>query len=421
LIRFFAWLAWLTLAVNGHAGAQSAPASPATPIAQVLVMLHLPAPHYRPNSGYAGAYTDTAGQQARRREASSIAHQYGLKVVNSWPMPALGVDCFVMQLTPSQVLTDVVRRISGDSRVDWAQAVQTFQAMSLGDPLYATQPAATRWHLRQLHRETTGRGIRIAIVDSGVDIHHPDLQDQILDWRNFVDSRALVAEAHGTEVAGIIAARAGNGIGISGVAPDAKLLALRACWQDPDRKTACNSFTLAKAMQFAVDARVQIINLSLAGPPDRLLSRFVDVALNDNIAVVAATDPKLPGGGFPASHIGVVAVNDRHSHGAALTGSRDSGHVELTAPGRDIPTTIPGNGWNFVSGSSFAAANVSGLIALVRQLAPKARMGNMAAWVVHPGGNPGLGGTIDVCATLRMHSPASSCFHPLDQAMRGSW
>jgi subtilisin family serine protease len=98
-----------------------------------------------------------------------------------------------------------------------------------------------------VRKAATGRKVTVAVVDSGIESNHPDLAGQVAVEENFVDGQKYVAELHGTAVAGVIAARAGNGVGIEGVAPDARLLALRACWQ-AGSATRCNSFTLAKAI-----------------------------------------------------------------------------------------------------------------------------------------------------------------------------
>ena len=176
----------------------------------------------------------------------------------------------------------------------------------------------------------------------------------------------MVPETHGTEVAGLIAARADNALGIAGVAPQARLLALRACWQD-DRngRARCNSFTLAKALQFAIDQRAQVINLSLGGPRDVLLGRLVDVALARGASVVAAVDPRAPDAGFPASLPGVIAVAGDPSRALPIRA--------FLAPADALPTTTVDGGWGLVNGTSFAAAQVSGLIALLRDAAPKLR------------------------------------------------
>jgi subtilisin family serine protease len=142
-------------------------------------------------------------------------------------------------------------------------------------------------------------------------------------------------------------------------------LALRACWQESpnDAAAVCSSFTLAKALQYALESHVKIVNLSLAGPRDHLLERLLDVALSRQITVVGAIDASADDGGFPASYPGVFAVADERAPPLVIDGA-------LRAPGEDIPTTQPGARWGFVTGSSYSAAEVSGLVALVRQLSP---------------------------------------------------
>jgi subtilisin family serine protease len=335
---------------------------------QVLVMLRLAAPHFRPDVNYAANYDQRVGRDARRQIAEQLANQYGLKIIDGWPMPALGVDCFVMETSGNASLTQIVENLSLDPRVESAQSMHLFHVLAHNDPLYPLQPSAKIWHLDELHKITTGRRVRVAEVDTGVEVNHPDLMGQVAVARNFVDGRREVAELHGTAVAGIIAARADNGIGIVGIAPEAKLLALRACWQaagSGDAAAICSSFTLAKALQFALDENAQVINLSLGGPRDQLLERLLDTALSRGITVVSAADPEVGNGGFPASHRGVLAVSGDDGHDVA-------GDI-LLAPGRDIPTTIVGQKWGFVTGSSFAAAHVTGLVALLRELVPNLR------------------------------------------------
>jgi subtilisin family serine protease len=188
----------------------------------------------------------------------------------------------------------------------------------------------------------------------------------------------------------VIGAKEGNGIGIAGIAPGARMMALRACWQTGSGPTLCDSLSLAKALHFAVDRNAEVINLSLSGPPNRLLQRLIAIALARKLAVVAAFDPALPRGGFPASQPGVVAVGDQSMASLPPT-------VYL-APGNDVPTTEPGGKWNLVDGSSYAAAHVSGLIALVRQKGGRALVASR-----------GSGGVVDACATLVATSPACDC------------
>jgi subtilisin family serine protease len=332
---------------------------------QILVMLRLAPPHFRPDASYAGTYDSRFGRAARRRVAEEIAGAHSLKLVADWPMPALGVDCFVMEVPGNDSVVGLAERLSLDPRVESAQPMNLFHVLGHNDPLYPLKPSAKLWHLAEVHEIATGRDVPVAEIDTGVELDHPDLHGQVALARNFVDGSPFVAEIHGTAVAGIIAARADDGVGIAGVAPKARLMALRACWQESSNSAAafCSSFTLAKALQFALDQNARVINLSLGGPRDRLLERLLDAALANGVTIVSAVDPHAHSGGFPASYSGVLAVVDE--------GARDIRGDALVAPGRDIPTTTPGGRWSFVAGSSFAAAHVTGMVALLRELAPK--------------------------------------------------
>ena len=395
------WRAALTLAAAAAAwlastpvAAQAANGAAPPPERQIMVMVRHVPDHFRPNVSYAGAYGGDLARSARERVAKSIARQYGLALVDDWPMPMAGIDCFIMAVPAGRTSQGMAEEVSRDSRVAWSQPVQVYTAQGAAqqpnDPLYLAQPAARLWQLASLHRIATGRGIKVAVIDSGIDVRHPDLAGQIQSNRNFVAGHPLVPEQHGTGVAGIIAARGDNHQGLVGVAPDAKLLGLRACWQDP-RRTTCDSFSLAKALYAAIEDKADVINLSLSGPDDRLLRQLLGIAAARGETIVAAFDPAKPDGGFPASVPGVIAVAD-----AALARPRAGVYI---APGRDIPTTQPGGKWFLVNGTSYAAAHVSGLIALARQ----ERSGIAPRLVTE------RGGMIDACATLIRARPRCDC------------
>ena len=370
---------------------------------QLLVMLRLPASHYRPDASYGGRYLDDSGRNARRRRALDLARQHGLTLVDDWPMPVLGLDCYVMRYPDNQNADAIIALLARDPQVEWAQPVARFSGMAqepvkatppaATDPLYPVQPAARYWHVAELHRFTTGREIKVAVIDSGIDATHPDLQGQLDINSNFVDAGPTPAENHGTAVAGIIAARAGNG-GMVGVAPQARLMGLRACWQLPDQATRCNSFTLGKAINYAILNGAKVINLSLSGPPDRLLDHLLDVALERGIGVVGAIDAKAAGPAFPASHPGVLAVAPQARGAAGVARPARA----LLAPGNDIPATAPGGRWAFVNGSSYAAAHVSGMLALLDELQPGASPAQLRRLLL-PAETPGTG-NIDACASI---------------------
>jgi subtilisin family serine protease len=356
----------LALASPAAAGSSSSsPTSPSPPDRQILVMVQHPPDHFRPNSAYSGSYGDDLSRSARERLARGIARQYGLTFVEGWPMPMIGVDCFIMTVPDGRSTADAATQVSHDSKVSWAEPVQMYRTQGAtpvpNDPLYLAQPAAEQWQLADLHRMATGRGVKVAVIDSGVDANHPDLSGQVLINRNFVAGQSEVAEDHGTGVAGIIAAKTDNRIGIAGVAPGSRLLGLRACWQQraAASSTVCDGLSLAKAIYFAIENKADVINLSLSGPDQRLLRELLKTAIARGETVVTAFDSSRSDGGFPASVPGVIAISDR-----LLAGSRGQVYI---APGRDVPTTQPGGRWFLVNGSSYAAAHVSGLVALMRQ------------------------------------------------------
>jgi hypothetical protein len=385
---------WLAIAVLLCLAAPAPAQDAAAEGRQILVMLRMPPDHYRPGSAYSGSYGSTTTQAARRRIAGRIARQHGFTLADNWPMPLLGIDCFVMTL-PSGISPDAaVAMVSLDNGVAWSQPLQLYRAQAsapAGDPLKAAQPATALWHLSELHRVATGRGVTVAVIDSRIDTRHPDLGGQVAFDQDFVGGHGVGPEQHGTAIAGVIAARADNGVGIVGIAPQARLMGLRACWQQASAVTVCDTLSLAKALHFAIDHRARVINMSLSGPHDLLLSRLVEIGLARGESVVAAFDPAVADGGFPASQPGVIAVANDASPGLP-------GRVYL-APGRDIPTTAPGGGWTLVDGTSYAAAHVSGLLALMneRQSAGASALVRMR------------GGSLDACASLTSATHLCSC------------
>lgn len=162
-------------------------------------------------------------------------------------------------------------------------------------------------------------------------------------------------------MAGVIAATANNGTGIVGVAPESQLLSLKACAQPRSggATATCNSFTLAKALNFAIQEQVNVINMSLAGPGDALLERLVRRAIDDGIVVVGSVG-RTPDQKFPAGVDGVLGVATEDNDDVSI----------IAAPGRQVVTTVPNDGYDFFSGNSIAAAQISGVVALIRQRKP---------------------------------------------------
>ena len=307
--------------------------------------------------------TPYAVTSSARAVAQGIATDYGLQQAASWPIALLGVHCIVYEMPADDDPAALLQRMARDRRVESVQPLATFatQAAAYNDPYAALQQSLGQMSVAQAQQWSRGDAVRLAVIDTGVDSRHPDLRGRIAEERNFVDddSTGFRADLHGTAVAGVIAAVANNHIGIAGIAPGVKLLAYKACWKDAagNHSAVCNTFTLAQALAAAIDAHADIVNLSLAGPADALLERIVERGLQRGIVFVGAAPPAGADSGFPGDVRGVVTVD--------APGRRSGTAAALTAPGNDVLTLVPGAHYDFASGSSFAAAQVSAVAALL--------------------------------------------------------
>ncbi len=317
--------------------------------------------------GYDSSGSYLAGTVARRT-SHALAADYHLQETSSWPIALLGVHCLVYALAPDGDLDAVVATLARDPRVESVQPLLAFstEASAYNDPYANLQLNVQQMAIAEAHGLSRGGGVRVAVVDTGVDVDHPDLPAHGTQSRNFVDTdaKAFRADAHGTAVAGIIAAVPNNGIGIVGVAPDVHLLVYKACWRAQAGPVAvCNTFTLAQALTAAIEAHADIINLSLAGPSDPLLTRLVRRGLDAGVIVVGAVPPDGLRNSFPTDVDGVIAVD-----------AIEAGHHNrdtVRAPGRDVLSLAPEGHYDFYSGSSLATAEVSGLVALLRAERPR--------------------------------------------------
>lgn len=338
---------------------------------------------YRQGPGYAGS-------DAAQSLADELAQAHGLAEVAAWTIAPLRWRCMLYRLPAGADRDAWLARLAADPRVQLAQPLNHFETLASGynDPYVGLQRGFGAIGAEAAQRLSRGDGVRVAVIDTAVDATHPDLARSIEARRDFAGTPPAAAELHGTQVAGVIAATANNGIGIVGVAPGARVLAYRACWAAaaPARGARCDSFSLAQALSQAIADRADVINLSLGGPADPLLGKLVAAAFERGSVVVGALPPSGRAEGFPAGVPGVVVA------AVAEAGPPPAGVV--AAPGREVLTLQPGGGYDFASGSSLAAAHVSGAIALLRQLQPRLHGAALHAAL-------GEGSGLDVCATLR--------------------
>jgi len=310
--------------------------------------------------GYDGAATYAVSSDALAL-VKAIAHDYELSEVAGWPIPSMHVHCVVFRRPPGVDRADLLGRMAHDPRVALAQPLNTFQTSTaaFNDPYAKLQTSLDALDLAEAHRWSTGAGVRVAVIDTGVNTAHPDLKGRVAARRNFVDRdmARFERDLHGTEVAGLIAAVANNGEGIVGIAPQAQILAFKACWHGESGAALCNSFTLAQALVAAESANADIVNLSLTGPPDPLLSELVKHGLARGKIYVGSVPPDGERDRFPIGISGVIAADSS----APLVRSPSV----LYAPGSNVLTLTPGGHYDFASGSSLAAAQVSGALALL--------------------------------------------------------
>ena len=361
------------------------------------------------------------GPSARTRQImKSLEAEYGLNEVNSWPIAPLHLQCTILKLAVNADRTAVLASLAQDRRVKIAQPLQTFatRTQTYNDPYVGLQRGFERMDVADAHPLSRGDGVRIAIIDTGADVKHLDLRGAVVKAVNYVDSdeKQFRRDRHGTEVAGVIAAVANNHQGIVGVAPGAHLMIFKSCWQLQDGNDAahCNSFTLAQGLVAALDARAQVVNLSLTGPDDPLLHELIKEGLRRGILFVGAAP-----NGAPTledqltSQAGVIEVDSVESQ--PLPDAR------LYAPGREILTLLPGDRYDFASGSSLATAQVTGAVALL--LAKNPGLTAAGAYQLlrdtssHHPSDTNTNASIDACAAVVAAIGHGAC--PMPEAPQG--
>ncbi|MBO2464399.1 S8 family serine peptidase [Actinomadura violacea] len=257
---------------------------------------------------------------------------------------------------PSQapVTCDLPRGYRGTIKESWAQKRLAFQRV---------------WGLTQ------GQGVKVAVVDSGVDTGHPMLDGRVADYTDLTGTGKKDCAGHGTGVAALIAGRDLNsqGVPLAGVAPAARLVIVKQ--QNADRDEHGGE-RLPTAIRWAADAGVQVINVSIAAAPSSALEQAVRYAQDHDAVVVAAAgnatkDDGEDGPAYPASYPGVISVASLGEDGHRIESSGLQSRVDVGAPGKDLTIPWPGGGYNpQAEGTSFAAAYVSGVVALVRASHP---------------------------------------------------
>ncbi len=304
-----------------------------------------------------------------------LLRDYPLIRSGAFPLNSLGIQCLAFIVPKQFDLSKLIAQLSNDVRVETVQKNSVFinQLSQYSDQYARLQHGVQQIGADKVHHQFTGKDIKIAIIDTGIDTQHSDLASQIILQKNFVEkgNTSFVSDRHGTAVAGVIAAVANNDIGIYGVAPEAQLLGLKSCFYQikTQNYAICSSWSLAKALDFAILEEVDIVNFSLSGPQDNLLTRMINEGLKRKIIFVAATDDRNRQTGFPASLPNVIAVASAEDLKENRYNDKENKNI-LHAPGKEILSTAPRNKYDFFSGSSLATAIVSGSVALLKEKNP---------------------------------------------------
>ncbi|MXM63675.1 type VII secretion-associated serine protease mycosin [Streptomyces sp. HUCO-GS316] len=259
---------------------------------------------------------------------------------------------------------------------------------------YADGIRARQWALQAMHTQeawqtTKGKGVTVAVLDTGVEDDHPDLDGNVLTGKDMIGFGAERGERawarHGTAMAGIIAGHghgAGNGDGVMGIAPEAKILPVRVILEDGDaarakaRSTRGNA--LAQGIRWAADHGADVINLSLgddsaSAHPEPTEDEAVQYALKKGSVVVASAGNGGEKGdhiSYPAAYPGVIAATAVDRYGTRASFSTRRWYATVSAPGVDVVIADPDHKYYEGWGTSAASAFVSGAVALIKAAHP---------------------------------------------------
>lgn len=227
-----------------------------------------------------------------------------------------------------------------------------------GDP---GQYALAKLRLPQAHALAKGEKVLVAVIDSGIDVTHPELSGMIEESFDALGTGEK-AHSHGTGVAGAIVAHAR----LLGVAPQARILAVQAFGAKDDTAEA-TSYSVNKGIDWAMSRGARIINMSFAGPRDPSVEQRLAQARRQGLVLIAAAGNDGPKSDplFPAAYGNVIAVTATDADDKLFSGANQGRHIAVAAPGVDILLPAPDGGYQVTTGTSFAAAEVSGIVALM--------------------------------------------------------
>ncbi|AIQ60254.1 S8 family peptidase [Paenibacillus borealis] len=222
------------------------------------------------------------------------------------------------------------------------------------------------WNLSKGSKEVV-----VAVVDTGVQADHPDLQGQLLAGYNAITNGSTPDDdvGHGTHVAGIIGALTNNEEGVAGISWYNKILPVKAL----DNSGAGTTYSVAEGIIWAADNGAKVINLSLGNYADsQFLHDAIKYAYDRDVVIVSASgNDNTERPGYPAAYEEVIAVAATNSTGERASFSNYGDYIDVAAPGESIASTYPDNQYAALSGTSMASPHVAALAGLVRSLNPE--------------------------------------------------
>ena len=310
-------------------------------------------------------------------QADELARRHRLERIGSQNFPLIGATIGLFRIVDRRTVETVGRELTADGvrsvQANFRYALQDQKtAMTEGDP---AQYALLKLRLPQAHTLAHGANVTIAIIDSGIDIRHPELANAIVGSFDALGSKEG-PHVHGTGIAGAIVSHAR----LMGSAPAARILAIRAFGVAPGGAES-TSFVILKGLDYAAANGAQIVNMSFAGPKDALIERGIAATAAKGIVMVAAAGnagPKSPPL-YPAANANVIAVSATDAQDKLFAASNRGGHIAVAAPGVDIFLPAPDEKYQMTSGTSFSAAYVSGLAALMLERNPALKPGEVRA------------------------------------------
>jgi thermitase len=294
-------------------------------------------------------------------EAAQIHRQLGGQVKET--IPGIGVQVVTV---PKGQAKEKAKAYGLNAKVTYAEP--DFVAQALGnpdDPYFGLQWGLTKVEAPGAWEVTTGSpSVSVAILDTGVDLDHPDLADKLINNINFSNSAtADDVYGHGTHVAGIAAAITSNGIGVAGLGRDATIMNVKVLGD-----TGSGTYSaIASGIIWAADNGAEVINMSLGGyAASSTLEDAINYAWNKGVVVVAAAgNSGSTTLSYPAYYDNCIAVAATDASDAMAYFSTYGKWVDVAAPGLNIYSTLKDNGYGYKSGTSMAAPHVAGLAALV--------------------------------------------------------